>query len=111
MIFFHLCKTIVFFYFRFPTIIMDLLNTENRSKTLAFKKYQHPLYKYHPKFVKTFRKHPGKFGVRQFLVQLYDCVPNMKNVWSICRLLKNVKVLQVGTGKNPTTDYIVKQKK
>ena len=90
---------------------MDLLNTENRSKTFAFKKYQHPLYKYHPKFVKTFRKHPGKFSGRQFLVRLYDCVPNMKNVWSICRLLKNVKVLQVGTGKNPTTDLYSETKK
>ena len=27
----------------------------------------------------------------------------MKNFWSIDRLLKDVDVLQVGTGKNPTS--------
>ena len=41
--------------------------------------------------------------MRQFLVLLHDCVQNMKNYYSINRLLKNVNVLQVGTVKNPTT--------
>ena len=34
---------------------MDLLNIDNHLKTLAFKKFKHPLYKYYPKFVKTFK--------------------------------------------------------
>ena len=82
---------------------MDLLNIDNHLKTLAFKKFKHPLYKYYPKFVKTFKKHPNKFDIRQFLVPLYDYVPNMKNYYSIDYYSKNVNVLLVGTGKNPTT--------
>ena len=77
---------------------MDSLNSVNHSKTLALKKFKHLLYKYYPKFVKTFKKHPNKF----------DCVPNMKNYWSIDR---NVNVLQVGTGKNPTTPLYSDTKK
>ena len=42
-------------------------------------------------------------NIRQFLVLLYDCAPNMKHVWSIGRLLKNANVLNSGTYKNPTT--------
>ena len=34
---------------------------------------------------------------------LYDCVPNLKNFISFNMLLKNVNVLQSGTGKNRTT--------
>ena len=82
---------------------MDFLNIDNYSETLAFKKFKHLLYKYYPKFVKTFKKNPNRFDIRQFLVLLYYCVPNMKLFWSIDRLLKNVYILQVGTGKNPTT--------
>ena len=51
----------------------------------------------------TFKKLPNKFDIRPFVVVLYYCVPNMKNYYSIGRLLKNVNVLQVGTAKNPTT--------
>ena len=76
---------------------------DKRSKTLVFKKLKRFLYKYYPTFVKTFKKHPNKFDIRQFLVLLYDCVPNMKSYHSIDRLLKCFNVLQVGTGKNPTT--------
>ena len=36
--------------------MMDSLNIENRSKHLAFKKFKHLLYKYFPKFVKTYKK-------------------------------------------------------
>ena len=36
---------------------MDTLNIDNRSKTVAFKKFKHFLYKYYPKFVKTFKKY------------------------------------------------------
>ena len=39
---------------------MVSLNIDNHSKTLAFKKFKHRLYKY-PKFVKIFKKHPNKF--------------------------------------------------
>ena len=38
-------------------------------------------------------------------------VLNMKNYWSIDRLLKNVNVLQVGTGKNTTTPLYCETKK
>ena len=82
---------------------MDSLDIDNRSKTLVFKKFKHLLYKYYHKFLKTFKKHPNKFVIRQFLVLLYHCVPNMKKYYSIDRLLKNVNILQVGTGRNPTT--------
>ena len=41
----------------------------------------------------------------------YKIVPNMKHYYSIDRLLKNINVLQVGTGKNPTTPLYSKTKK
>ena len=69
-------------------MIMDSLNTDNRSKPLAFKRFKDFLYKYYPKFFKTFKKHPNKFDIRQFFVILYDCVPNIKYQWSIDELLK-----------------------
>ena len=81
---------------------MDSFNIDNRLKALALKRYKYLIYKYCPKFVKTFKKHPNKFDIRQFLVLLYNCVPNIKHYCSIDRLLKNVIVLQVGTSKNPT---------
>ena len=59
---------------------MDLLKIDNCSKTLAFKKFKHLIYKYYPKFVKTFKRHLNKFDMRQFVVLLYDCVPNMKRI-------------------------------
>ena len=52
---------------------------------------------------KRLKKHPNKFDIRQFLVFVYDCVPNIKSYWSIDRLLKNVNVFRNRTGKNPTT--------
>ena len=67
---------------------MDSLNTDNRSKTLVFKKAKRVLYKCYPKFVGAFKKHPHKFYIRQFVVLLYDCVPKMKNYRSTGRLLK-----------------------
>ena len=45
---------------------MDLLNIDNRSKALAFKKFKRPVYKYCSKLVKTFKKHPSKLGIKQF---------------------------------------------
>ena len=90
---------------------MDSLNIDNRSKALAFKKFKRLLFKYYPKFVKTFKKHPHKFDIRQFLVFLYDCVTNIKYYCSIDRLLKNDNILQVGTGKNPTTPLYKDAKK
>ena len=74
---------------------MDSLNFDNRPKTLVFKKFKCLLYKYYTKFVKTFKKDPNKFDIRQFLVLLYDCVPNMKNYYNIDRFLENVNVSQV----------------
>ena len=82
---------------------MDLLNIGNCSETLVLKKIKCLVCKYYPKFIKTFKKHPNKFNIRQFLVLLYECVLKMKNYYSIDRLSKNVNVLQVGTGKNLTT--------
>ena len=49
--------------------------------------------------------------MRQFFVILYDCVPNLKNHCSTERILKNVNVLQIGTGKNPTTPLYSDTKK
>ena len=34
---------------------MDSLNINNRSETLVVKKFKRVLYKYYPKFVKTFK--------------------------------------------------------
>ena len=85
---------------------MDLLNIDNHSQTLLFKTFKRLLYICYPKFVKTFKKHPNnKSDIRQFPVLLYDCVPDMKSFYSIDRLLKNVNVLQIGTGKNSTTPF------
>ena len=47
--------------------------------------------------------HPNIFDIRHFLVPLYNCVPNVKNYYSIDRLFKNVNILQAAIGKNPTT--------
>ena len=58
---------------------MDYLNIGNHSKALVFKKFKH-LCKYYRKFVKAYKKH-----------------------YSVDRLLRNVNVLQVGTGENSTT--------
>ena len=80
-------------------------------KALAFKRYKYLIYKYCPKFVKTFKKHPNKFDIRQFLVLLYNCVPNIKHYCSIDRLLKNVIVLQVEQVKIQLLCFIVIQKK
>ena len=82
---------------------MDQLNIDNRAKTLVSKRFKGFLQKYHPKFVKRFKIHFKNFDRKQFFVLLYDCIPNMKKYFSIDRLLKNVNILQVGTGKNPTT--------
>ena len=50
-----------------------------------------------------FKKQPNKFDIRQFLVLLYDCVPSMKNYYSIGRLVKNLDVLEAETVKTPNT--------
>ena len=41
--------------------------------------------------------------LNQFLLLLYDCVPNVSQFLSISKLLKNPNVLQLKIGKNPTT--------
>ena len=69
-----------FFYFLyFPIYNNGHVKFDNHSKAVAFKKFKCLLYKYYPKFLKTFKKHPNKVNIRQVLVLLYDCVPNMKN--------------------------------
>ena len=42
----------------------------------------------------------NRLDIRQFLVLLYDCIPNMKYLCSIDRLLKNANILKSGSGKN-----------
>ena len=73
-------RSFFFTFCVFLYIIIDSLIIESCSKTLVFKKFKQLLYKYYPKFVKTFKKHPNKFDIRQFPVLLYDCVPNMKKL-------------------------------
>ena len=67
---------------------MDSLNIDNRGKALTIKNFKCLLDKYYPKFVKRFKKHPNKFDIRQFLLLLYDCVPNIKIYYSTDRILK-----------------------
>ena len=90
---------------------MYLLNINNGSKTLVFKEFKCFPYKYYLKFVKTFKKHPNKFDIKQLLVLLYDGVESVKNYYSIDRILKYNNVSQVGTGKNPTTPLYSETKK
>ena len=79
--------------------MMDSLNIDNHSKTLAFKKIKHILYKHYPKFANAYKKQSNRLDIWQFLALLYDCVPNVKHVWSIDRLFKNANILKSGTGK------------
>ena len=71
---------------------MDLSNFENHSKTSDFKKLKHLLYKYYPKLVKTHKNESNLSSyivdINQFLVVLYDCVPNLKQFLSIGNLSK-----------------------
>ena len=65
MLFFHLYKIIFFFNFCvFLYKITNSLNIDNYAKALAFKKFKRLLYKYYPKFVKTFKIHPNKFDIK-----------------------------------------------
>lgn len=82
---------------------MAFLNIDNSSKILAFKKCKCPIYKYYHKFAKAYKKYSKRLDIRQFLVVLYDCFPNMKHFLTIGRLLKNANILKSGTGKNPAT--------
>ena len=83
---------------------MDSSNIDNHSKTLVFKKIKRLLDKYYPKFAETLKKHPNDSDIKQFFFFfLHGCVSNMKNYYSIDRLLRNINVLQVGTVKNSTT--------
>ena len=65
---------------------MDLLIIDDHSKALdvfkdldafKFRKFKRILFNYYSKFAKTFSKHSNKFDLEQFLVLLYDCVPNI----------------------------------
>ena len=46
---------------------MYLLNIENRSKTVTFKKFKHLSYKYYPKFVKAYKKQPTRLDIKHFI--------------------------------------------
>ena len=76
-------------------MIKDSLNIDNHSKT--FKNA------FSINIMLNLLERPNKFDIRQFLVHLYDYVPNMKNCYSIDGLLKDVNVLQKGTTGNPAS--------
>ena len=76
-------------------MIKDSLNIDNHSKT--FKNA------FSINIMLNLLERPNKFDRRQFLVHLYDYVPNMKNCYSIDGLLKDVNVLQKGTTGNPAS--------
>ena len=81
---------------------MNSLNIDSCSKFSAFKKIKHLLYKHYHRFEKKY-KNQSNSTCNRFLVVLYDCIPNMKHLWSIDKFVRKAKVLQVGTSKNPTT--------
>ena len=70
------------------------------QKFLSFRKFRHLLCKYYSKFVKGHNKRPHRLLMRQFLVLLYDCILDMKHVWSIGRLLQNANILKSVAVKN-----------
>ena len=76
-------------------MIRDSLNIDNHSKT--FKNA------FSINIMLNLLERPNKFDIRQFLVLLYDCVPNMKNYYRIDGLLKDVNVLEKGTRENPAS--------
>ena len=53
-----------------------LLNIDNCSKTLAFKKFQCLTWKHYTNIIKTYKKQPNRLGNRQFFVLLYGCIQN-----------------------------------
>ena len=53
---------------------MDLLNTDNPSKSLMFKIFKCLPYKYHQKFVTYYKKQPNRLDIRHFLVLLHFLV-------------------------------------
>ena len=67
------------------------LNIDNLSIFLTFKKDKRHLYRYYyPKMVKDYKKQITRLDIRQSLVLLSNFIQNMKHVWSIDKLLKNV---------------------
>ena len=53
---------------------MNLSNSDNHSKTSAFKKFKRLLYKYYPRFSKICK---NSEHLHQFSILLYNCVPNL----------------------------------
>ena len=94
-LFIHI-RTMVFFL----TLIMNSSSFANYSKTSSLKKFKRLLYKYYPRF-STICK--NSMHLNQFLVLLYNIVPNLRHSWSIHKLLKNANVSKTGMGKNLTT--------
>ena len=79
---------------------MNSPNFDNHSENSSFKTFKHFLHKYCPRFSKICK---NSMHLNQFLVLLYDCLPNFRHFLSIHKLLKNANVSQFGTGRNPTT--------
>ena len=92
-------------FFLFDIAIMNSLNFDNHSKSLAFKKLKHLLHKYYFMFPKICKSCEH---FHQFVVLIYDSTSNLSQFLGIGKLLKNSNVLQIGMGKNPTTSFIVK---
>ena len=71
---------------------MNSSNFKNHSKTTAFKTFEHLLRKLYPKFVKVCSDQSNfllnKLDINQFLVLLYDSVPNLKHILGIGILFK-----------------------
>ena len=84
-----------FTFFVFIYMIRDSLNIDNHSKT--FKNA------FSINIMLNLLERSNKFDIRQFLVRLYDCVPNIKNYYRVDGLLKDVNVLQKGIRENPAS--------
>ena len=89
-------RTMVFFL----TLIMNSWSFANHSKTSALKKFKRLLYKSYPRF-STICK--NSMHLNQFLVLLYNIVPNLRHSFGIHKFLKNANVSKTEMGKNLTT--------
>ena len=79
---------------------MHSSSIDNQSKVSGFRKFKRLLCKHYPRFSKisTTGKH-----LNQFLMLLYNCVPNLSQLLSIDKLLKNDNVWQLGICRNLST--------
>ena len=87
---------------------MDSSIFDNHSKAKVFKKFEHPLYKYYPRFSKIYK---GSEHFHQFLILLYNCLSNLSQFLSIDKLFNNSNVSQLGMRKNPAAPLYSKTSK